>query len=259
MLKLPRPCLLPYFTAGWPNPAAFEECVAAAARAGCPAFEVGIPFSDPVADGPVIQATSQQALEAGVDWNRALELTGRASRASGLPAIAMTYANLLYSRGLASACSQLAAAGCQALIVPDLTLEEGQPFEAAASQAGLDLIYLVAPTTPDLRLRQLAQRSRGFLYLVSLRGVTGARTDLPPDLGDYIDRVKRHSEVPVLVGFGISTPQQAASVAARADGAIVGSALLRAIQNGPPEEAGQITLAFLQAMVTAMARASCAS
>lgn len=259
MLKLPKPSLLPYFTAGWPDPEAFVACVEAAARAGCPAFEVGIPFTDPVADGPVIQLTSHQALQAGIGWERALELTARASRCSGLPAIAMTYANLLYARGLESAHRQLAEAGCQALIVPDLTVEEGAPFEKAAQAAGLDLVYLVAPTTPDGRLSLLARRSRGFLYLVSLRGVTGARTDLPDDLNVYIERVKHHSRLPVLVGFGISTPLQAAAVAERADGAIVGSALLRAIAEAGPEQAGATTLDFLRAMVSAMALASSGS
>lgn len=252
MLSLNPPCLLPYFTAGWPTPEAFVASVKAAAEAGCAAFEVGIPFSDPVADGPVIQKTSSDALEAGVDWSEALRLTGRAVQESGLPAIAMTYCNPLYSLGLETSCGQLAAAGCRGLIVPDLTLEEGLPLEKAAAAAGLDLIYLVAPTTPDERVAQLAERSRGFVYLVSLRGVTGARQELPADLVQQIERVRKRTHLPVMVGFGISTPAQAASVSAQGAGVIVGSALLRAIGEAPPERAGQVTREFLSQMVQAM-------
>ena len=136
--------------------------------------------------------------------------------------------------------------------MPDLTLEEGEPFERAASKAGLDLIYLVAPTTPDERVATLAQRSRGFLYLVSLRGVTGARQELPADLVHQIERVRARASLPVMVGFGISTPAQAASVSAQGAGVIVGSALLRAIGEAPPEQAGEVTREFLSQMVQAM-------
>lgn len=246
MLRLTAPTLLPYFTAGWPDPEAFVEAVCGAARAGCQAFEVGIPFSDPVADGPIIQQTSAQALEAGINWPQALELTSRAVQRSGLPAIAMTYCNLLYSRGLSVSMQELAAAGCQGVIIPDLTVEEGEPFEQAAEQAGLDLIYLVAPTTPDSRLELLGRRSRGFLYLVSVRGVTGARSALAEDLDVLIGRVRHSTDLPVLVGFGISTPDQAAAVGRQAQGAIIGSALLKAIQEGAESEA------FLRPFVDAL-------
>ncbi|MFN8613283.1 MAG: tryptophan synthase subunit alpha [Vulcanimicrobiota bacterium] len=251
-MRLTPPCLLPYFTAGWPDPEAFVESVVGAAAAGCPAFEVGIPFSDPVADGPVIQKTSSAALQAGVNWRVALELTALATQKSGLPAIAMTYCNPLYSIGLERACRELAAAGCRGLIVPDLTLEEGEPMERAAGAAGLDLIYLVAPTTPDQRVSEIAGRSRGFLYLVSLRGVTGARQQLPADLCEQISRARSRSTLPVMVGFGISTPQQAASVAAQGAGVIVGSALLRAIDEAGAARAGEVTREFLSQMVGAM-------
>jgi tryptophan synthase alpha chain len=213
---------------------------------------VGIPFTDPVADGPVIQQTSNAALLAGVNWEEALRLTRLACNRSGLSAIAMTYANPLFSLGLEASTRQLAEAGCVGLIVPDLTVEEGEPFEAAAQRAGLDLIYLVAPTTPDARVEWLARRTRGFLYLVSLRGVTGARQELPPDLVEQIRRVKQRSTLPVLVGFGISTPAQAAAVSLHSDGVIVGSALLRALGEAPPEQAGEVTFGFLREMLQAM-------
>jgi tryptophan synthase alpha chain len=246
-LNLKSPTVLPYFTAGWPDPERFLAAVEGAARAGCTAFEVGLPFSDPVADGPVIQRTSAQALAQGVDWKRALELTGQACQRSGLPAIAMTYANLLYSQGLPEAMQALAAAGCQALIVPDLTLEEGEPFEQAAQAQGLDLVYLAAPTTPDQRLHLLGQRSRGFLYLVSLRGVTGARAQLPQELDALVERVVAQVDLPVLVGFGISRPEQVAQLSQRAQGVIVGSALQQALEQGQSSEE------FLRPLVEALA------
>ncbi|MBX3167134.1 MAG: tryptophan synthase subunit alpha [Candidatus Eremiobacteraeota bacterium] len=244
--------LLPYFTAGWPDPEAFVASVRGAAASGCSAFEVGIPFSDPVADGPIIQRTSSQALQAGIHWPEALRLTRQAVDGSGLAAIAMTYCNPLYALGLERACAELAAAGCRGLIVPDLTLEEGEPMEKAAAAAGLDLVYLVAPTTPDARVSEIARRSRGFVYLVSLRGVTGARQELPADLVQQIQRVRERAELPIMVGFGISTPDQAAAVAAQGAGVIVGSALLRAIGEAPPERAGEVTREFLSQMVRAM-------
>ena len=252
MLNLQPPCLLPYFTAGWPNPDAFLASVRAAAESGCAAFEVGIPFSDPVADGPVIQKTSSQALAAGVDWKEALRLTRQAVDESGLPAIAMSDCNPLYALGLEKACGELAQAGCRGLIVPDLTLEEGEPMELAATAAGMDLIYLVAPTTPDDRVAEIARRSKGFVYLVSLRGVTGARQELPADLVGQIERARARTELPVVVGFGISTPEQAAAVTAQGAGVIVGSALLRAIDEAPAEQAGAVTREFLSQMVRAM-------
>lgn len=256
MLSLPRGTVLPYFTAGWPDEESFLASVCGAARAGCPAFEVGIPFSDPVADGPVIQRTSSQALERGVDWGRALELTREATRQSGLPAIAMTYCNLLYSAGLQRAAQELAESGVRGLIVPDLTLEEGEVFEAAASQAGIDLIYLVAPTTPEARVEHLARRSRGFLYLVSVRGVTGERRQLASDLPQQIQRVVSRCSIPVLVGFGISTPEQAAQVGAHCHGVIVGSALLSRLEGLSAEAAGRFCEEYLGQLVQAVSDSS---
>lgn len=222
--------LLPYLTAGWPSPEGFLAAARGVRAAGCTALEVGIPFTDPVADGPVVQATSQAALEAGIDWQKSLELM---SRIEGLDLIPMTYTNLLWHQGLDKACQQLVQAGSKALILPDLPLEESQPVEEACARQGLELIYLAAPTTPAERMAELARRTRRFLYLVSLRGVTGARAELPPELADLIARAKKVSTTPVYVGFGISTPEQAAWVAERADGVIVGSALLRHMQGVP--------------------------
>jgi tryptophan synthase alpha chain len=227
---LQRPALIPYLTAGWPSPPAFLEAVAAAARAGCPLFEVGFPFSDPVADGPVIQRTSHQALQAGMTVGRCLELTRQATQQTGLPAVVMTYVNLVYHHGPQDFCRQAAAAGARGLIVADLPIEEGEPFERAAAQAGLDLVYLCAPTTPAPRRALIARRSRGFVYLVSVSGTTGEKDRLPEDLEPLIAELRQVSPWPVCVGFGISTPQMAARVARVADGVIVGSALLRRLE-----------------------------
>lgn len=238
--------LLPYLTAGWPSPAGFLAAARGVREAGCTALEVGIPFTDPVADGPVIQVTSQAALEAGIDWTRSLELMGRVSRETGLELIAMTYTNLLWRQGLGHACQQLAAAGTRGLILPDLPLEEGEPAEKACAEHGIELIYLAAPTTPTERMAELARRTRRFLYLVSLRGVTGARSELPAELADLIRRAREVSTTPVYVGFGISTPEQAAWVAERADGVIVGSALLKHMQGVPEERLEEEVAGFLR-------------
>lgn len=237
MISLPERSVIPYLTAGWPNDEAFLEAAAAAGRAGCPLFEVGIPFSDPVADGPTIQRASQQALEGGVTVERALELTRQAVDRSGLPAVAMTYANLVYRRGYERFCQDLATAGGVGLIVPDLPLEESEELEEVSQKAGIDLIQLATPTTPVRRLELLGQRSRGFLYLVSVRGVTGSRGQLAENLDELVARAVASSRVPVCVGFGISTPEQVRQVTRQARGVIVGSALLERLERGEDLEA----------------------
>ncbi|GMU52850.1 MAG: tryptophan synthase alpha chain [Candidatus Xenobia bacterium] len=237
MISLPERSVIPYLTAGWPAEQAFLEAAAAAGRAGCPLFEVGIPFSDPVADGPTIQRASQQALESGVTVERSLELIRRAVELSGIPAVAMTYANLVYRRGYEKFCQDLAAAGGVGLIVPDLPLEESDELEGASQKAGIDLIQLATPTTPVQRLELLGRRSRGFLYLVSVRGVTGSRGQLAENLDELIARAVASSRVPVCVGFGISTPDQVRQVTRQARGVIVGSALLERLERGEDVEA----------------------
>lgn len=251
-MNIPKSTVLPYFTAGWPDAETFVAAVRGAAKAGCPAFEVGIPFSDPVADGPVIQKTSQAALDAGVTFEKALEFTARAVKEAGIPAIAMTYCNMVYSRGLHKAFGELAAAGVEGLILPDLPLEEGAPFEAAARQAGLELIYLCAPTTPDDRIVELAEKTSGFLYLVSLKGVTGERKELSDDLSGLLDRVTARCEKPVLVGFGISRPDQAAFIGERCHGVVVGSALLSRVGEMEPASVETGVAEYLGSLVKAM-------
>ncbi|MEW6277249.1 MAG: tryptophan synthase subunit alpha [Candidatus Eremiobacterota bacterium] len=231
--------IVPYLTAGWPSEEGFLAAVSGAARAGCPMFEVGIPFSDPVADGPVIQRTSTEALERGVTVDRALWLARQAVERSGLPAVAMTYANLVFHRGVARFCQDLADAGCQALIVPDLPLEEAAELEQTGRESGIDLIYLATPTTSEARMAELGRHTRRFLYLVSVRGVTGSRAELPGELDQLIARAVRASQAPVYVGFGVSTRAHAARILRTAQGVIVGSALLERLENGDPGRAAE--------------------
>lgn len=251
-MNLNPPTLIPYFTAGWPQEDSFVEAVTGAAEAGCDLFEVGFPFSDPVADGPVIQKTSAEALAGGVNYKKSLELTTRATETAGIPAVVMTYANLVYHRGVETFCSEIAQAGAVGIIVPDLPLEEAEELLAAAGDHGLCLVQLCAPTTPEARAQRLASASRGFLYLVSVKGVTGDRKELPAELGDMVARAKKHSQVPVCVGFGISTPEQAGLVCRHADGVIVGSALLRHLEGCEVGEARARSRDFLGAMLSEM-------
>ena len=228
-----RKPLVPFLTAGYPDEATFKGVLAAAAAAGCPIVEIGIPFSDPVADGPVIQASSQQALEQGMTLARTLALAAAAEREHGLAVVLMGYLNPILKMGpekFAAACADAKVAG---VIVPDLPPEEAAGLRALLAAGGTDLVDLVAPTTDPARLARNVVHAGGFLYLVSTTGVTGATGAAAAagadHLSGYVARVRAATELPLYVGFGISTPDQAARVAAVADGAVVGSALIRII------------------------------
>jgi tryptophan synthase alpha chain len=224
------PAVIPYLTCGWPNPDAFLESVDGLVQAGCPFFEVGFPFSDPIADGPVIQRSSAQALEAGMTVRRCFELTRQATERSGRPAVCMTYANLVSFAGMDNFCQCLAEAGGAGLIVPDLSFEESPPLAEACARAGLELISFVAPTSAPARRAQIANQAQGFLYLVAVRGVTGGATEMSEELAQLIADSKAASQVPVLVGFGIRGAEQVSGMLARgADGVIVGTALIEEI------------------------------
>ncbi|MCA9792176.1 MAG: tryptophan synthase subunit alpha [Candidatus Eremiobacteraeota bacterium] len=253
-MKFQTPTLIPYLTAGWPDEEGFLAAVRGVKKAGCELFEVGFPFSDPVADGPTVQKTSSQALARGVGLEESLTLTAKATSQTGLPAVVMTYANMVFFPGVEVFCRRIAEAGAQGLIVPDLPLEEAAELEKHCAAAGVELVQMCAPTTPPERARELGRHTRGFLYLVSVVGVTGARTELPTELEGLIQRVKAECQAPVCVGFGISTPAQAARVAGLADGVVVGSALLRHIESLDPGGIEAGVADFLgqmrQAMVT---------
>ncbi len=224
-----RAAFMPYHPMGYPTREATLEIIAALAEAGADLFEIGIPHSDPLADGPTIQTATYTALTQGTTVADCLKMVSEL-RAQGVdqPFCAMTYYNPLFAYGVADFVRDAVAAGVDGLIVPDLPPEEGGELEAACRDAGLATIYLLAPTSTEARIKQVAAHSTGFIYLVSVTGITGARSELPPDLAGFVQRVRRHTDLPLAVGFGIATGQQAAAVAAIADGVIVGSALVKA-------------------------------
>jgi tryptophan synthase alpha chain len=222
-----RAALMPYLMGGFPDIERSVAVGAAYAEAGADLVELGVPFSDPLADGPVIHAAGTRALAAGATVHGVVEAGARI--AEHVPVVLMCYANPLLARGPERFCGELAARGISGLIVPDLPLEESAAVLAACDGAGLALVPLVAPTTPDDRLAAIGRNARGFVYTVSVVGTTGERGAVGDGLAELLGRVKAHSPVPVALGFGISTGAQAAAAAdAGADGVIVGSRLVRA-------------------------------
>ncbi len=254
-----RPAFMPYFPLGFPTEAASLDVVEALARGGADLIEVGVPFSDPLADGPVIQRATQVALQQGMSVARALRGVGQLrARGVGVPLVLMGYYNPWLAYGLKRLAAEAAEAGADGFIVPDLPPEEAGEFESAlAAAAGPDgpaLIRMLAPTTPPERARRVAQDARGFLYLVSLTGVTGARSELTPGLPEFVARTRAQAPqgLPLCVGFGIGTPQQARAVGRLADGIIVGSACVKAIGDGadPVQAAEAFARSFKEALET---------
>jgi tryptophan synthase alpha chain len=221
-----RAALMPYLMGGHPDLETSRACIAAAADAGADLIELGIPFSDPLADGPVIHAAGTQALAAGVKPADVLALCEEA--AERLPVLLMVYANLVLAHGGEDFVKRAVAAGAAGLIVPDLPHDEAAAVREACDAAGLALVPLVAPTTAGERLRAIGADARGFIYAVSLTGTTGERGELPAGLPELVERVRGVTELPVAVGFGISTEEQARTVGDVADGVIVGSRVVRA-------------------------------
>jgi len=234
--------LIPYLTAGYPDRDRSLELMKGLAGAGADIIELGIPFSDPLADGPTIQRASFQALERGMTVRGALELL-RAFRAdSDTPVVLFSYLNPLLRYGLGDFLTDAEEAGAQGLLLTDLPTGADPALEGQITESGLDLIRLLAPTTPPERMGAVAEGGGGFLYYISRTGVTGARHELREELGREVETIRKEVSLPIAVGFGISTPQQAASVAGLADGVVVGSALINALDDGGVEGA----LAFLR-------------
>jgi len=229
-----RKALITYFTVGYPDMDATLEMVQLAADAGSDLVELGIPFSDPLADGSTIQQASHRSLEQGTTPESCLELARRLRKEVKVPLVFMTYFNPVHRYGQEAFCRDCAQAGVDGLIVPDLPPEEGAELEALSHSQGLDLVYLLAPTSTDERIDIVAARSRGFIYLVSLTGVTGSRDSLPAELESFVMRVRRKARQPLCVGFGISTPEQARRVADVADGVIVGSRIMQLLDEDEP-------------------------
>ena len=247
-----------YVTAGYPSLEATEQVIDALAAEGAGLIELGIPFSDPIADGPVIQAASHVALENGATIQGIFEMMGRVrAKHPDLAVNFFTAYNPIFHRGDAEFVRATAASGADGLLVPDLPHEAAGELIAAARAAGLATVFLVAPTTTPERAKAIAEASTGFIYYISLKGVTGARAELPPELEAKVRALKAVTDKPVAVGFGVSVPEQARAIAAFADGVVVGSALIKLIGpvDGDPELAGRVR-AFARSMAEAVAPAA---
>lgn len=234
-----RAAFMPYHAMGYPTRAATLAVIATLADVGADLFEIGIPHSDPLADGPTVQTATYTAITQGTTVKDCLAM-GRELRAQGVtqPFCAMTYFNPLFAYGVDRFVQDAVAAGFDGVIVPDLPPEEAEEVETSCRRAGLASIYLLAPTSTEARIQFVAQHASGFIYLVSVTGITGARSELPPDLQAFVQRVRRHTNLPLAIGFGIGTGEQAAAVAEIAEGVIVGSALVKAA--GSPEGIGAV-------------------
>lgn len=243
-----RAAFMPYLAVGYPDLPTSLDLFQILAEAGADLIEIGVPFSDPLADGPVIQAATQQALAQGVTPDDCIAAVRRLrQRGVTIPLLLMGYINPILAYGLEPYVADAAAAGADGFIIPDLPPDEANEIESACQRYGLAMIYLVAPTSTPERIALAAAHSTGFIYLVSVAGITGARSDLPPQLAEFVARVRQQSGLPLAVGFGISTPAQAAAVAAIADGVVVGSALVRLVGGDEPRTTLTATARLLAA------------
>jgi tryptophan synthase alpha chain len=234
--------LIPYFCAGDPDLDTTARLIEEADARGADVIEVGLPFSDPLADGPTIQRAAVRALERGTSLYRLLPVLAAVSGRIRAPLVVMTYLNPLHRYGFERVTRDLASAGVGGLIVPDCPIDESPPLARAAVRAGLDLVSLAAPTSGPERLRRIARVSRGFVYLIPLTGITGERAEVPAELVRLVRDLRAITTKPIGVGFGISTPEQVAAVVRHADGAIVGSAIVRLVERlaGDPELVGKV-------------------
>ena len=217
---------IPFITCGDPSLEITEQLVYAMEEAGADLIELGIPFSDPTAEGPVIQAANVRALAGGVTTDKIFDIVEKIRKKSSVPMVFMTYANVIFSYGIQRFISKAAEVGMNGLILPDVPYEEKEEFDTVCKAYGLDLISLIAPTSHE-RIAQIAKDAEGFVYCVSSLGVTGTRTNITTDIGAMVKLVKQTKNIPCAVGFGISTPEQAKKMAQQSDGAIVGSAIVK--------------------------------
>jgi tryptophan synthase alpha chain len=246
-----RAALMPYFSLGFPTPELSLEIVKRICLSGADLLELGFPFSDPLADGPTIQHSTQVALEQGMHVGDCLaQVSSLRDQGVEQGILMMGYYNPMLAYGLEALVLDAAQAGADGFIVPDLPVEEASELAALCATKGLALVAFVAPTTPDDRIAKIVHAASGFVYLVSLIGVTGERSSLAPDLKAFIERVRSKTELPLAVGFGISTPTQAQAVGELADGVIVGSALIRAVAESfqPVQAAGNFVAALRQGL-----------
>jgi tryptophan synthase alpha chain len=243
---------MPYLMGGFPDQEVATAVAGAYAEAGADLIELGVPFSDPLADGPTIHAADTAALAAGATLESVLETC--AAVGERVPVALMVYANMVLATGPAEFAERASAAKASGVIVPDLPLEEQGPIHEALGERGLPLVPLIAPTTPAERRARICETAQGFVYLVSTVGVTGEREQLPDELTELISAAKDEASVPVAVGFGISTPEQAATVGQVADGVIIGTRLVRAVADAPDRDAAVAAVSdFLRATRSALA------
>ena len=217
---------IPFLTCGDPSLEVTEQLIYAMEEAGADLIELGIPFSDPTAEGPVIQAANVRALSGGVTTDKIFDMVKRLRQNTKIPMVFMTYANVVFSYGTERFIQKAASLDMDGLILPDVPFEEKEEFDSVCKKYGLDLISLIAPTSHE-RITQIAKEAEGFVYCVSSLGVTGMRSAITTDIGAMVQLVKEAKDIPCAVGFGISTPEQAAAMAAKSDGAIVGSAIVK--------------------------------
>jgi tryptophan synthase alpha chain len=253
-----RICLIPYVMAGYPDMASSEALALGLARAGADVLEIGIPFSDPLADGATIQHAGQVALNGGMTPGGVLELAEKIHRQVETPLVLMGYYNPVLAFGLEHFCEAAALAGVSGLIIPDLPPEEAELLLETANRAGMCLIFLVTPTSPPERIARVAEVARrqnsGFVYCVSLSGVTGARRDLPSHLQDFLARVRAQIQLPLAVGFGVSTPAHVAALSEMADGAVVASKLIDTLDHAPVGQGVVEAVRYFETLRTAAAR-----
>jgi tryptophan synthase alpha chain len=247
--RIGHKALIPYITVGYPDLEITKKAVRLLADLGADIIELGIPFSDPMADGATIQESSFQALQNGVTTETCLETARILRQITQVPLVFMTYFNPVLKYGIDRFCLGCENSGIDGLIVPDLPPEEGSDLEKAGKEHSLDLIYLLAPTSTPERIRTVAKKSSGFVYLVSIAGVTGARNSLPVTLENFIGRVRISAQQPLCVGFGISTPDQARQISTAADGVIIGSKLIQLIKSDPSLKSLE---SFIQEVRTAL-------
>lgn len=243
---------IPFITCGDPDMATTAAVVRAAAENGADLIELGIPFSDPTAEGPVIQGANLRALEAGATTDKVFDLVRELRQDVTVPMVFMTYANVVFSYGAERFISTCSEVGIDGLILPDLPFEEKEEFLPLCRQYGVDLISLIAPTSEN-RIAMIAREAEGFIYLVSSLGVTGMRSEIKTDLTSIVEVIRENTKIPCAIGFGISTPEQAQKMAAISDGAIVGSAIVRLLEKygkDAPKYVGQYVRSMKDAVIT---------
>lgn len=248
-----RAALIAYLPAGFPSQQGCKDAIAALAQTGVDAVEIGYPYSDPVMDGPTIQQAADISLKGGTGANEVFA-TLKFAHDVGLPAVVMTYWNPIERFGIDRFAREMASNGGSGVITPDLTIEESEQWKISADAAGINTIYVVAPSTTDDRLARVAAQCSGFVYAASLMGVTGARTDLSASGHDLVKRIRKTTDLPIAVGLGVSTRAQARTVAGYADGVIVGSAFITALLDAENESVGLATMGVLAKELSAGVR-----